>query len=103
MGTHPIFESDFDCLTEQKSVANQNGPKKRTRAKGRQFYHAAFYRISRMSRLSPIGFGAVRGRRRKRGSLVRNMLRPFRLLVQSESAAVISTMNPIFVAQHLFC
>merc|ERR1711909_169956 len=23
MGTHPIFESDFDCLTDSKSVAMQ--------------------------------------------------------------------------------
>jgi len=25
MGTHPIFESDFDCLTEMKSVSNEIG------------------------------------------------------------------------------
>jgi len=23
MGTHPIFESDFDCLTEQNESVNQ--------------------------------------------------------------------------------
>jgi len=25
MGTHPIFESDFDCLTETKSEKFENG------------------------------------------------------------------------------
>merc|ERR1711990_204269 len=27
MGTHPIFESDFDCLTDFKSVRNMSGYK----------------------------------------------------------------------------
>jgi len=27
MGTHPIFESDFDCLTELKSDFMNNCPK----------------------------------------------------------------------------
>merc|ERR1711990_405565 len=25
MGTHPIFESDFDCLTDSTGLINQNG------------------------------------------------------------------------------
>merc|ERR1711990_893361 len=27
MGTHPIFESDFDCLTDQKSIIEKMGEK----------------------------------------------------------------------------
>jgi len=26
MGTHPIFESDFDCLTENGKVGSNNRP-----------------------------------------------------------------------------
>jgi len=25
MGTHPIFESDFDCLTDNDTVASKSG------------------------------------------------------------------------------
>jgi len=25
MGTHPIFESDFDCLTEKSTLKQRNG------------------------------------------------------------------------------
>merc|ERR1711868_60537 len=28
MGTHPIFESDFDCLTEQEMIENQSSNQK---------------------------------------------------------------------------
>jgi len=27
MGTHPIFESDFDCLTEWENMGSQEEPK----------------------------------------------------------------------------
>jgi len=27
MGTHPIFESDFDCLTDRVKPQNSNGTK----------------------------------------------------------------------------
>jgi len=37
MGTHPIFESDFDCLTEMKSASNEigNGSKTKIRVSTR--------------------------------------------------------------------
>merc|ERR1711908_135274 len=36
MGTHPIFESDFDCLTEMLSrIATQNAARTTTRAYGK--------------------------------------------------------------------
>jgi len=31
MGTHPIFESDFDCLTEMNYWTNENGQRLRWR------------------------------------------------------------------------
>jgi len=30
MGTHPIFESDFDCLTDDQSVHNDYRRKERS-------------------------------------------------------------------------
>merc|ERR1711970_986696 len=35
MGTHPIFESDFDCLTDLKLVENGQGTTKVERRKGK--------------------------------------------------------------------
>jgi len=32
MGTHPIFESDFDCLTEKKSLEPKLDKKEYVRA-----------------------------------------------------------------------
>merc|ERR1712176_140515 len=32
MGTHPIFESDFDCLTEWLEDSRRSSPSKRTRS-----------------------------------------------------------------------
>merc|ERR1712134_197008 len=32
MGTHPIFESDFDCLTESKKMASRKTKKPKKRA-----------------------------------------------------------------------
>merc|ERR1712126_747757 len=35
MGTHPIFESDFDCLTEGNKMARKKSPpKKKSRVAG---------------------------------------------------------------------
>merc|ERR1712212_76186 len=35
MGTHPIFESDFDCLTERNKMARKKSPpKKKSRVGG---------------------------------------------------------------------
>jgi len=37
MGTHPIFESDFDCLTEMLSrIATQSAARTTTRAYGKE-------------------------------------------------------------------
>merc|ERR1712151_985110 len=43
MGTHPIFESDFDCLTDQKSIIEKMGekskkPKTEKKAKKKSFW-----------------------------------------------------------------
>merc|ERR1712168_1082135 len=35
MGTHPIFESDFDCLTEVKSAKMAKAPQKSKEAKAK--------------------------------------------------------------------
>merc|ERR1711992_34360 len=35
MGTHPIFESDFDCLTEVKSAEMAKAPQKSKEAKAK--------------------------------------------------------------------
>jgi len=42
MGTHPIFESDFDCLTEKHANENRITTKKKRVTKGQKtfFDHA---------------------------------------------------------------
>jgi len=36
MGTHPIFESDFDCLTERKNAKEKDRTKEKGRKDGRK-------------------------------------------------------------------
>merc|ERR1711909_2054 len=69
MGTHPIFESDFDCLTEQKpdyNMAYSVSTKKIVRKRTKKFHrHQAdrFMRVDKSWR-KPIGIDS-RVRRRK--------------------------------------
>merc|ERR1739838_362003 len=61
MGTHPIFESDFDCLTEQKEWESRI--KRRRRQSWRQIW--------RNLKKCPPSWTRIRKRRRKSQRIVR--------------------------------
>jgi len=50
MGTHPIFESDFDCLTELFSMSSDNLPPgwkhATSKSNGKRFYYNSKFKIS---------------------------------------------------------
>merc|ERR1712226_1320818 len=56
MGTHPIFESDFDCLTELNlSVMSLNGAWKKVKTENEAEFGAAIGATPEMAAVSAIG------------------------------------------------
>merc|ERR1712227_1075739 len=50
MGTHPIFESDFDCLTEKKETRKMDTRKSRVNQKSAvDEFHTLFHDIAQLS------------------------------------------------------
>merc|ERR1712141_237345 len=51
MGTHPIFESDFDCLTEKMFLSNQDVEKRRVREQQNQLNRNQFEKSARQDQM----------------------------------------------------
>merc|ERR1712039_432146 len=49
MGTHPIFESDFDCLTDRSQIYTGKGMNSNSQSQGKQ--KSELYRFSNFSNL----------------------------------------------------
>merc|ERR1712025_891162 len=53
MGTHPIFESDFDCLTDMKTVSSE-GVVKKLKILPSKFREGSFYVILEIGDQRPL-------------------------------------------------
>merc|ERR1711917_38530 len=90
MGTHPIFESDFDCLTDLKLVRNGKGT---TKVQGRQG-ESRRRRWKEVPNYKVITPSIVSDRMKIRGSLARRAIKELhgmgkiKLLVQHSSQMV---------------